>query len=156
MVKPIDTLTRSGLFGPWDGPDLGYDPNDAGINPAGCDPWGLDSFQLWPNFTILVWHRTGISPTTTGPCTRRARVRRHAVLRPGQDARERVAHENAAVTFKEFGLQDANTLEATQTMLESRVIERFPLMDQEVLCRHMHKVAQEWVDDYKKQQHTEV
>jgi hypothetical protein len=29
-------------------------------------------------------------------------------------------------------------------------------MDQEVLCRHMHKVAQEWVDDYKKQQHAEV
>jgi Rieske 2Fe-2S family protein len=75
---------------------------------------------------------------------------------PAKNARERVAHENAAVTFKEFGLQDANTLEATQTMLESRVIERFPLMDQEVLCRHMHKVAQEWVDDYKKKQDVEV
>ena len=52
-----------------------------------------------------------------------------------------MAQENAAVTFKEYGLQDANTLEATQTMLESRVLERFPLMDQEVLCRHLHKVA---------------
>jgi hypothetical protein len=41
-------------------------------------------------------------------------------------------------------------------MLESRVIQRFPLMDQEVLVRHMHKVAQEWVDEYKKQQHAEV
>ena len=42
-----------------------------------------------------------------------------------------MAHENAAVTFKEFGLQDANTLEATQTMLESRVHRAIPLMDQE-------------------------
>ena len=75
---------------------------------------------------------------------------------PAKNARERVAHENAAVTFKEFGLQDANTLEATQTMLESRVIERFPLMDQEVLVRHMHKVARDWVDEYKKKQDVEV
>ena len=29
-------------------------------------------------------------------------------------------------------------------------------MDQEVLCRHMHKVVQEWVDDYKKKQDVEV
>ena len=27
----------------------------AGVNPANCDPWGLDSFQLFPNFTILIW-----------------------------------------------------------------------------------------------------
>ena len=31
--------------------------------------------------------------------------------------RERVAQELAAVSFKEYGLQDGNTLEATQTML---------------------------------------
>jgi hypothetical protein len=53
-----------------------------------------------------------------------------------------------ATMFKEYGLQDANTLEATQTMLESRTVTRFPLMDQEVLCRHLHKVAVEWVNDY--------
>ena len=56
----------------------------------------------------------------------------------------------AATTFKEYGLQDANTLEATQSMLESRVIDTFPLCDQEVLCRHLHKVTGEWVDDYRK------
>ena len=27
----------------------------AGLNPAKCDPWGLDSFQLFPNFVILFW-----------------------------------------------------------------------------------------------------
>jgi hypothetical protein len=63
-----------------------------------------------------------------------------------------VAHELAAASFKEYGLQDANTLEATQSMLESRVIERFPLNDQEVLCRHLHKVTADWVDEYEKQQ----
>ena len=56
----------------------------------------------------------------------------------------------AGVSFKEFGLQDANTLEATQSMLESRVVDRFPLGDQEVLCRHLHKEAAKWVDDYQR------
>ena len=56
----------------------------------------------------------------------------------------------AAMSFKEFGLQDANTLEATQTMLESACVDRFPLNDQEVLCRHLHKVTADWVDDYQK------
>ena len=33
-------------------------------------------------------------------------------------------------------------------MLESRVVTAFPLNDQEILCRHLHKVAADWVDDY--------
>jgi hypothetical protein len=33
-------------------------------------------------------------------------------------------------------------------MLESRVVTSFPLNDQEILCRHLHKVAADWVDDY--------
>jgi Rieske 2Fe-2S family protein len=53
------------------------------------------------------------------------------------------------VTFKEYSLQDANTLEATQSMVESRVVERFPLNDQEILCRHLHKEVGNWVEAYK-------
>ena len=37
-------------------------------------------------------------------------------------------------------------------MLESRAVDLFPLGDQEVLCRHLHKETAEWVDDYQKQQ----
>ena len=55
----------------------------------------------------------------------------------------------AAVSFKEYALQDANTLEATQMGLESRVVDRFPLNDQEVLVRHFHQVVGDWVDDYR-------
>jgi hypothetical protein len=157
MTKPVDRVTRSGLFGPWDAPELDFDPKDAGINPAGCDPWGLDSFQLWPNFVILVWGQNWYLTYHYWPVAPDEHVFEGTLyFVPAKNARERVAHENAAVTFKEFGLQDANTLEATQTMLESRVIERFPLMDQEVLVRHMHKVARDWVDEYKKKQDVEV
>ena len=45
---------------------------------------------------------------------------------PAKTARDRLRQELAAVTFKEFGLQDCNTLEATQTMLESRAVTAVP------------------------------
>jgi hypothetical protein len=56
------------------------------------------------------------------------------------------------VTFKEYALQDGNTLEATQTMLESRAVASFPLNDQEVLLRHLHRTAQRFVDRYQQDQ----
>jgi hypothetical protein len=68
---------------------------------------------------------------------------------PPKNASERLAQELAAVTFKEYGLQDANTLEATQSMLESRAIDRFPLNDQEILLRHLHRTARKMVENHK-------
>jgi Rieske 2Fe-2S family protein len=149
MLKPMEIVTRSGLFGAWDAPDLGLDTMPPGINPANKKPWGLDSFQLWPNFVILIWERGWYLTYHYWPTSHNTHVfEGNVYFVPAKDARERVAHEMAAVTFKEYALQDANTLEATQLMLESRVVTAFPLNDQEVLCRHLHKVAADWVDDY--------
>ena len=150
MRKPMEDITRSGLFGPWDEPDLGIEKMPAGLNPAGCDPWGLDSFQLWPNFVILIWSQGWYLTYHYWPTSHQAHTfEGNLYFVPARTARERVAHEMAAVTFKEYGLQDANTLEATQMMLESRAVTLFPLNDQEILCRHLHRVAADWVDDYK-------
>jgi glycine betaine catabolism A len=149
--KPIEEICRSGLFGPWEAPDLGADALPVGVNPARCDPWGLDSFQLFPNFTILIWGQGWYLTYHYWPTSHDSHVFEGTLyFVPAKTPRERIAHELTAVSFKEYGLQDANTLEATQSMLESRVIERFPLSDQEVLCRHLHKETARWVDDYLK------
>jgi len=146
-LKPMETLTRSGLFGPWDAPDLGTLP--AGINPGRAKWWGMDSFQLWPNFVILIWERNWYLTYHYWPTSHNTHVFEGKLyFVPARNARERLAQEMAAVTFKEFGLQDGNTLEATQIMLESRVVKAFPLNDQEILCRHLHKVTADWVNDY--------
>jgi hypothetical protein len=55
------------------------------------------------------------------------------------------------VTFKEYAFQDANTLEATQTMINTRVVTEFPLCDQEILLRHLHKTARDYVNMYKQE-----
>ena len=149
-IKPMEQLTRSGLFGPWDTPDLGELP--AGVNPARCKPWGLDSFQVWPNFVLLLWEQSWYLTYHYWPTSHNSQVfEGNLYFVPAKSARERVAREMAAVTFKEYALQDGNTLEATQIMLESRVVDRFPLGDQEVLCRHLHKVAADWVDGYRRE-----
>jgi len=150
-LKPTETLTRSGLFGPWDAPDLGVDPLP-GINPGRRKHWGLDSFQVWPNFVILIWERGWYLTYHYWPTSYNTHVfEGNLYFVPPKNARERVAQEMAAVTFKEFALQDGNTLEATQIMLESRVVTAFPLNDQEILCRHLHKVTADWIAEYERE-----
>ncbi len=36
--------------------------------------------------------------------------------------------------------------------LEARVIDRFPLNDQEVLVRNFHKVVADWVEEFEREQ----
>jgi phenylpropionate dioxygenase-like ring-hydroxylating dioxygenase large terminal subunit len=149
MVKPIERALRSGLFGPWDRPAIeGLDPLPPGINPARRTAWGTDSFTFFPNFMLLIWAPGWYLTYHYWPTA----VDRHLFesslyFVPPATARERLAQELAAVTFKEYALQDANTLEATQSMLKSRAVTEFPLCDQEILLRHLHKVVSDYVKE---------
>jgi Ring hydroxylating alpha subunit (catalytic domain) len=67
---------------------------------------------------------------------------------PAKTVRDKLRQELTTVTFKEFALQDCNTLEATQTMLESRRVSRFPIGDQEIMIRHLHHAVGEQVAAY--------
>jgi phenylpropionate dioxygenase-like ring-hydroxylating dioxygenase large terminal subunit len=151
MVKPIERALRSGLFGPWDRPAIeGLDTLPPGLNPARHRAWGTDSFTFFPNFMLLVWAPGWYLTYHYWPTA----VDRHVFetslyFVPPENARQRLAQELAAVTFKEYALQDANTLEATQTMLKSRAVTDFPLNDQEILLRHLHKVARDRVAEHK-------
>jgi nitrite reductase/ring-hydroxylating ferredoxin subunit len=149
MVKPVERILEAGLFGPWHAFDLGMDKLPAGVNPAGCEPWGLDSFQLWPNMTILLWGQGWYLTYHYWPTSHNSHIFEGTLyFLPAKTPLERIQHEIIALSFKEFGLQDANTLEATQKAIESRVIERFPLGDQEVLCRHLHHEVAKAVEEY--------
>ena len=151
MVKPIERVLRSGLFGPWDKPD-GVDLAQLppGLNPAEHAAWGNDSFQIYPNFVILIWEPGWYLTYHYWPVAHdRHRFEARLYFAPPKNLAERISQELAAVTFKEFGLQDGNTLQATQSMLESRVLQEFPLCDQEVLCRNLHHAVREQVETYR-------
>jgi len=153
MVKPTERKVRSGLFGPWDAPDVGLDELPPGLNPSGNKLWGLDSFLFFPNFMVLIWKENWVITYHYWPTSYNTHIfEGTCYFAPPKNARERLAQELAVVTFKEYALQDGNTLEATQTMLESRTpIATFPLNDQEILLRHLHKTADRYVSDYEQQ-----
>jgi phenylpropionate dioxygenase-like ring-hydroxylating dioxygenase large terminal subunit len=145
-VKPADKVTHSGLFGPWEQSDLGELP--PGINPGKIDPWGLSSFQFFPNFAILIWSAGWYNTHQFWPTSHNTLTFEGAVYSlPAKTASERVGREMAAVSFKEYSLQDVSTLEATQLGIESRVVDQYPLNDQEVLVRNFHKVVADWVNE---------
>jgi phenylpropionate dioxygenase-like ring-hydroxylating dioxygenase large terminal subunit len=149
MVKPIERLVRSGLFGPWEKPDLGLAELPPSLNPAGHKAWGVDSFVFFPNFMVLVWQPNWYLTYHYWPTSYNTHIFEGTLyFVPPTTASERLQQELAAVTFKEFALQDGNTLEATQSMLESRVVSAFPLNDQEILLRHLHKTARDYVSKY--------
>ena len=147
MVKPIERLLHSGLFGPWDRPEIdGLDELPPAVNPSGHRAWGVDSFVFFPNFMLLIWERGWYLTYHYWPTSYNSHIFEGTLyFVPARNARERLQQELAAVTFKEYALQDGNTLEATQTMLESRAVTRFPLNDQEILLRHLHKTARDRV-----------
>jgi phenylpropionate dioxygenase-like ring-hydroxylating dioxygenase large terminal subunit len=147
MVKPIERVLRSGLFGPWDRPDVLPDELPPALNPARSPVWGVDSFVFFPNFMLLVWAPGWYLTYHYWPTAYDRHVFEGTLyFVPPRTASERLAQELAAVTFKEYALQDGNTLEATQRMIESRAVVEFPLNDQEILLRHLHRTAQAYVD----------
>jgi phenylpropionate dioxygenase-like ring-hydroxylating dioxygenase large terminal subunit len=154
MVKPIERVLRSGLFGPWDAPDIGLDELPPGLNPSSHKAWGLDSFLFFPNFMLLIWKPNWVLTYHYWPTSYNTHIFEGACyFAPPNTARERLAQELAVVTFKEYGLQDGNTLEATQSMLESHTpVTTFPLNDQEILLRHLHHTVRSYVNTYEQQQ----
>ena len=150
MVKPIERELRSGLFGPWDAPDIGLDHTLPAQNLANSPVWGLDSYLFFPNWMLLVWKPNWLLTYHYWPTSYNTHIfEGTCYFVPPKNGKERLAQELAVVTFKEYGLQDGNTLEATQRMIESNTpVKEFPLNDQEIMIRHLHTTVQNMVAEY--------
>ena len=152
-MYPIEHVTGSGVLGPWHRPELDFDLDDPpGVNPGNVDPWGISNFQIFPNIELLVYERGWYLTYHYWPTSHNTHIWEGTYyFVPSANVRERVQHEVAAVMSKDYALQDAGTLAGTQLALESGVIDRFPLCDQEITVRHFHKVVADWVDEYRRQ-----
>jgi phenylpropionate dioxygenase-like ring-hydroxylating dioxygenase large terminal subunit len=145
MVKPIENMLRSGLFGPWESPGV-VEEFPKLVNPSKHRAWGTDSFVIFPNFMILIWERQWYLTYHYWPTSENTHVFETTIyFVPPKTPLDRMRQELAVATTKEFALQDANTLEATQKMIETGVVDTYNLNDQEILCRHHHAVVKEYV-----------
>ncbi|WP_019929577.1 aromatic ring-hydroxylating dioxygenase subunit alpha [Nocardia sp. BMG111209] len=145
---PIEIVTRSGLFGPWDEPNLGDELG--GVNPGRAPQWAADNFQIFPNMELLIWAAGWYLVYRYWPTSPRThRFEGTLYFPPARTVAQRVAQETAVVMFKEFALQDAGTLVGTQQGLDTGVVDYFPLNDQELLVRHFHRTVGDWVGDHR-------
>jgi hypothetical protein len=116
------------------------------VNPGGVKRWGIDNFQIFPNLEILIYERNWYLSYRFWPTSHSTHVFEADLwFMPATTVRERLQREYAAVTVKEYALQDAGTLDGTQLGLESRAFATYPLSDQEILVRHFHKSVADWV-----------
>lgn len=152
QIKPSERLVRGGLFGPWDPPDFYDETQIAGMRPGGHDQVGVALFEIWPNFGIQLWERGWYHTYQHWPISHDRHVFEwNMYFAPPRGARDALAQEMTAVSLKEFGLQDDSLIESVQLTLGSADLLDFPLGDQEILCRHLHKTVQEWVSRYTEQ-----
>jgi hypothetical protein len=148
-MYPIERVTRSGLVGPWRTPETHL---PAGVNPGGIESWGISNFQIFPNLEILIYGGWYLLYRYWPTSHNTHKFEAYTAFHPARSVRERIEHEVAAVVLKEFALQDAGMLGGTQAALETGVVDDFPLSDQEILVRHLHKEVVDWVDEYRRQQ----
>ncbi len=145
FMYPVERATRSGLVGPWRTPET---HSSAGLNPGGIEPWGITNFQIFPNLEILIYHGWYLLYRYWPTSHNTHKFEAYNAFHPARTVRERIEHEVASVVLKEFALQDAGMLGGTQAALEYDVVDDYPLSDQEILVRHLHKVSVDWVEEY--------
>ena len=149
QIKPSEQLLRGGLFGPWDPPDFNAEAQIPGMRPGGHERVGIGLFEIWPNFAIQLWERGWYHTYQHWPTAYDSHVFEwNMYFAPARSAAEVVAQEMTAVSLKEFGLQDDELIASVQMTLGAAGLTDFPVGDQEVLCRHLHLTAQEWVASY--------
>jgi hypothetical protein len=105
-----------------------------------------------PDFEILIWQRQWILVYTFWPvAVNRMLFDGRMYFPEPRSASDRLAQELTAVEFKEFLMQDANLVEAAQSMLELGVKDNFPLCDEEVAVRNTHHAVQVAVRKYREE-----
>jgi phenylpropionate dioxygenase-like ring-hydroxylating dioxygenase large terminal subunit len=153
LMYPVEASAQAGLMGPWhrDRPELDVDNLPAGVNPGRLDPWSVSTFNIFPNFVILLYERGWYLTYHYWPTSHRTHDWEMDFFFPAaRSPRERIQHEVTAAMSKEAGIQDMATLDGTQQGLESRAVSSFPLSDQEITVRHFHHVVADWVDVYRR------
>jgi phenylpropionate dioxygenase-like ring-hydroxylating dioxygenase large terminal subunit len=149
--RPLDDFFGSSFYGPVNAPEISGIGD--GVNPAGVENWGLDSWQVYPNLDILIWgHRNWYLTYEywpTGPNTHRFIWNIYFV--PPTSARDRLAQEQTVLSVREFAIQDTGAVDAMQEALKTGVRDDYFFCDQEVLARHLHECVQSDVEDLRRE-----
>jgi Rieske 2Fe-2S family protein len=118
-------------------------------NPVDSDQWGTSIHGMWPNWMFQIYYPGWFLTYTYWPLAyNEMRFEVDWYLAPPRNFSELWSQKVSLNLFMDTALQDINTLEATQLGLESNAVSQYPLTDEEILVRHLHKMIQDEVADY--------
>ncbi len=117
----------------------------AGVNPTGSPSWVLDINAIFPNYTIDMleggYFTYNFWPLSVDRTLWEVRT---YFPRPA-NAAERFSQEHARISFRDLIMEDASTMERTQSVIASGAKTHFMLQDQELLLRHDNKILAEYM-----------
>lgn len=144
--KPIDKLAAENtvsIRSYAEGQDFSQWPS--GVNPSRADNWAADIYVIFPNFWIALFNGMyqthNFWPLGVDKMYQRITMRAAQPTKPSQ----RWALEYSRCMSRDVWLEDFSTLEAAHEMAKSGAFKEMHFQDQEVLCRHFHKVVGEYV-----------
>ena len=128
--------------------DWDMDRLPPGVNPTRSRFWAFDANMLFPNFDVFVFDGTYLTHQFWPLAADRTLWEVRTYFPQADNAAQRFSQEYSKVLLRDALLEDASTLEATQSMLASGAKTHFVLQDQELLVRHAHTVIEEIVGFY--------
>lgn len=132
------------------GRSFNYGSNEAfsrfpGVNPGRIDNWAFDVNVIFPNFfldpSVGFYFTMNFWPISVD--TTRWEIRYY--MPEPATAGEAIVQAYSSAVVRDAACEDLSTLEATQKMLRSGVLEHFLLGDQELALRHNYKVIEDLV-----------
>lgn len=143
-------IFRGTLYGAHEAPEIGE--RGPTSNPGRLEAWGMDTWQIYPNLVIMTWSQNHYLVYEYWPTSANShRFVMDFFFVPPKNASERLTQEMIVAVSKDFALQDANVLEATQRRITSQARTEFYYNDQEVLLRHLHATVQADVEAYQRE-----
>lgn len=124
--------------------DFAHQP-PAGVNPANSPNWVIDINAVFPNFTIDMLDSGYFTYNFWPLAVDRTLWEVRTYFPHPRNAAERFSQEHARVTFRDLIMEDASTMENTQSVIASGAKTYFNFQDEELLLRHDNKVLAEYI-----------
>jgi hypothetical protein len=117
----------------------------AGVNPANSPNWVIDINAVFPNYTIDMLDSGYFTYNFWPLAVDRTLWEVRTYFPRPRNAAERFSQEHARVTFRDLIMEDASTMENTQSVIASGAKTHFNFQDEELLLRHDNKVLAEYI-----------
>jgi phenylpropionate dioxygenase-like ring-hydroxylating dioxygenase large terminal subunit len=117
----------------------------AGVNPTKSPNWVLDINAVFPNYTIDMLEGGYFTYNFWPIAVDRTLWEVRTYFPRPSNAAERFSQEHARVTYRDLIMEDASTMEQTQSVIASGAKTHFNFQDEELLLRHDNKILAEYI-----------